>query len=269
MIKKSGAIFALTTLLVIVFLMVSLTQMVAVKANPWSVYTFMEPHVFIESPDASPWVIYQTTSIPIEVQVLPAPKTILVELSYILDGAPNVKLRITRYETSVTCFGKGTLSNLTDGFHKVTVVSVDSKGNVLSDSTTFLVNTTLIFPTLLLSPNNTTYYSKEIPLNYTINDPKYTVYYQLDNSRQKTLLTDNTTLSGLSEGQHTITAVATDHKTGTGIYSNQTANFAIDTINPTPTPPPTPTVPEFPSWIEITLLVTVLAVAIVFIRRRK
>ncbi len=232
------AVLALTAVLVIVFLMVSLTQMVAVKANPWSVYTFMEPHVFIESPDASPWVIYQTTSVPIEVQVLPAPKTISVELSYILDGAPNVKLRITRYETSVTCFGKGTLSNLTNGHHKVKAVSVDSKGNVLSDSTTFLVNTTLRFPTLLLSPNNNTYYSKEIQLNYTINDPKYTVYYRLDDSRQTTLA-DNTTLSELSEGQHTITVHATDHKTDTGLYSKQTANFTVDTINPTPTPTPT------------------------------
>ncbi len=168
--KISLGFAILTSFLVLIFLMQSMTQMVAVEANP---YNYISPYIFIESPDASPWVIYQTTNIPIEVQVLPAPKTSLVELSYILDGNPNVKLSITRYETSLTCTGKGTLSNLTDGYHKVTAVSVDSKGNVLSGSTTFLVNTTLRFPTLLLSPNNTTYYSKEIPLTYTINDPKY------------------------------------------------------------------------------------------------
>ena len=236
-----------------------------VEANPYNV---ISPYLFIESPDASPWVIYQTTSIPIEVEVLPAPKTNLVEISYILDGAPNVKLSITRYETSLTCYGKGTLENLTDGYHKVIAVSTDSKGNVLSDSTTFLVNTTLRFPTLLLSPNNTTFYSKEIPLTYTINDPKYTVYYRLDNSSKQITLTGNTTLSGLSEGQHTITAVASDHKTGTGLYSKQIANFTIDTINPTPTP--TPTVPEFPATLEITLLAMMaLVVAVVFRRKTK
>ncbi len=253
----------LTSFLVIIFLMEPLIQFGDVEANP---YNYISPYLFIESPDASPWVIYQTTSIPIEVEVLPAPKTNLVELSYILDGGSNVKLSITRYETSLTCFGKGTLTNLTDGYHKVTAVSVDSKGNVLSDSTTFLVNTTLRFPALLLSPNNTTYYSKEIPLTYTINDPKYTVYYQLDDSSKQIILTGNTTLSGLSEGQHTIKAVATDLETGTGIYSKQTANFTIDTINPTPTP--TPTVPEFPWLIILPMLLSVLFIVVLF-RKRK
>ena len=256
------AVFALNAILMIIFLLQPLSQMVAVEANPYNV---ISPYLFIESPDASPWVIYQTTSIPIEVEVLPAPNTNLVEISYILDGAPNVKLSITRYETSLTCFGKGTLNNLTDGYHKVIAVSVDSKGNVLSDSTTFLVNTTLRFPTLLLSPNNITYYSKEIPLTYTINDPKYWVYYQLDNLKQMHL-TGNTTLSSLSEGQHTITAVASDHKTGTGLYSKQIANFTIDTINPSPTP--TPTVPEF-SWLMILPLFLSLLSIVVLIKKRK
>jgi len=264
--QKANMVFVvLTSVLVIIFLMASIAQMVAVEANPYNV---ISPYLFIESPDASPWVIYQTTSIPIEVEVLPAPKTNLVEISYILDGAPNVKLSITRYETSLTCFGKGTLENLTDGYHKVIAVSTDSKGNVLSDSITFLVNTTLRFPTLLLSPNNTTFYSKEIPLTYTINDPKYTVYYRLDNSSKQITLTGNTTLSGLSEGQHTITAVASDHKTGTGLYSKQIANFTIDTINPTPTPTPTPSVPEF-SWLTILpLFLSILAIVVLF-RKRK
>lgn len=125
----------------------------------------------------------------------------------------------------------------------------------MSDSITFLVNTTFRFPTLLLSPNNSTYNSKEIPLTYTIDDSKYLVYYELDNSRQ-TRLTGNTTLSGLSEGQHTIRAFAADFMTDTGIYSKQTANFTIDTINPTPT------VPEF-SWVAVLpLLASVLLVTV-------
>lgn len=261
--KTSLSLAVLTSFLVIIFLIQPIAQMGGVEANPYNV---ISPYLFIESPDASPWVIYQTTSIPIEVEVLPAPKTSLVDLSYILDGGSNVKLSITRYETSLTCFGKGTLNNLTDGYHKVIAVSVDSKGNVLSDSTTFLVNTTLRFPILLLSPNNTTYYSKEIPLTYTINDPKYTVYYRLDDNSKQITLTGNTTLSSLSEGQHTITAVATDHKTGTGLYSKQIANFTIDTTNPSPTP--TPTVPEFSLLVIIPLMFSLFAVAVVLSHRK-
>jgi hypothetical protein len=258
----------LTAIVALIFLVELIPQMVAVEANP---YNYISPYIFIESPDASPWVIYQTTSIPIEVEVLPAPKTNLVDLSYILDGGPNVKLSITITETSATYFGKGTLGNLTNGYHTVTALSVDSKGNVLSESTKFLVNTTLIFPALLLSPNNTTYYSKEIPLTYTINDPKYTVFYRLDNSRQ-TQLTGNTTLSGLSEGQHTITAHATDHKTDTGLYSKQTANFIIDTTYPTPTPSPIlPTSPTATDStgnsisVPLSTLIVVLLVSVIII----
>jgi hypothetical protein len=258
-----------TAILIIIFL----AQSIAVEANP---YNFISPYLFIESPDASPWVIYQTNNIPIEVEVLPAPNTNLVEISYILDGSPNVKLGITRFETSLTCFGKGTLENLTDGYHKVTAVSTDSKGNVLSHSTTFLVNTTLSFPTLLLSPNNITYYSKEIPLTYTIDDPKYTVYYRLDDRSKQTTLTSNTTLTGLSEGQHTITAVATDHKTGTGLYSKQTAHFTIDTTSPIPTAtpylPPNRNAPHLdPTFylLPISIILAIIITAIVIYRRRK
>jgi hypothetical protein len=175
-----------------------------------------------------------------------------------LDGGPNIKLRIVRYENSAGYFGRGTLENLTNGYHTLRAYAYDAEGKmityqgiILTDSRTFTVNTTFVYPTILLSPNNITYSSKEIPLTYTIDNSTYTVYYELDNSRQTTLA-GNTTLSGLSEGQHTITAGA--YNVNTGIYSKQTANFNIDITNPSPVP--TPTVPEFP--ITITL-VTILA----------
>jgi len=270
MIKKSFIATCATLLLAIS--MLSAMQVKVAEANP---YNFISPYLFIESPDASPWVIYQTNSIPLEVEVLPAPKANLVEISYILDGTPNVKLSITRYETSLTCTGKGTLENLTEGYHKLTAVSVDSKGNVLSDSTTFLVNTTIRFPSLLLTPTNTTYYSKEIPLTYTIDDPKYWVHYQIDNLKQ-VHLTGNTTLMGLSEGQHTIIAVASDYETRSGLYSKQTANFTIDTTNPIPTATPyLPTNRNAPHLdptfylLPISIILAIIIVAIVIYRRRK
>ncbi len=219
-------------MLLLVFLVQSIAQSGVVDANP---YNFITPYLSIDSPNA--YRIYQTTSVPIEVHVLPAPNTNLVDLSYILDGAPNVKLSITNYQNTHTCTGKGTMYNLTDGYHKVIVLSTDSKGNVLSDSNTFLVNTTFRYPTFLLSPQNITYYSNEIPLTYSV-DKQLGVEYSLDNSGYKQLRDGNTTLTGLSEGQHIITVTA--FSIDDGIYSIQTANFTVDTTNPSPT------VPEFP-----------------------
>jgi hypothetical protein len=99
-----------TAILLLVFLLGFAVQMGVVDANP---YNFISPYLFIDSPDA--YRVYQTTSVPLEVHVLPAPETNLVDLSYILDGAPNVKLSITRYENTHTCTGKGTMYNLTNG----------------------------------------------------------------------------------------------------------------------------------------------------------
>lgn len=64
--KISLSLAILTSFLVIVFLMQPLTQMATVKANP-----FGDPFILIDSPDAYPQDIYQTTSIPIEVILTP------------------------------------------------------------------------------------------------------------------------------------------------------------------------------------------------------
>jgi hypothetical protein len=243
-----------------------IAQFGAVEAYPFSNH----PTLFIESPSNYPEDIYQTTSIPIEVKAEPYETGIkFVDIYYSLDDGPNIKLTIVRYEANGTIntayFGKGTLDNLTNGYHTVKAYSTDTQGNTLSHSRTFLVNTTLRFPTLLLSPNNITYYSKEVPLTYTIDDSKYIVDYQLDNSGGNRL-TGNTTLSGLSEGRHTIIAHASDIKTG--IYTKQTSNFTVDTTNPFPVP--TETVPEFPSALIAAFLVAaVLSVSVIFRRKTK
>jgi hypothetical protein len=155
------------------------------------------------------------------------------DIYYTLDGEQTMKLSITTYATTTDLDGKGTLENLTDGYHTIKAFSTDTQGETLWDSKTFLVNTTIIFPTLLLSPLNTTYNTKDIPLTYTIDNSKYTGYYSLDNSGDK-LLDSNTTLAGLSEGQHTIIARATN---GTEIYSKQTINFTINTTSSFPISP--------------------------------
>jgi hypothetical protein len=256
-----------TAVLMIFFLLEPLTLKGTVEANPGSEY----PSIFIQSPSAYPSEIYQETSIFIQVwrEFSPFEKTKSVDIYYRLDGGPKTELNITTYGTSTDKFGIGTLENLTDGFHTVTAYSTDTQGKIISHSITFLVNTTITFPTLLLSPTNTTYNTKEIPLTYTIDDPKSTVTYRLDPTNVPMIdtpkpLYSNTTLSELSEGQHTITVKATDPDTGE-LYSKQTVNFTIDTTKPVPTP----TVPEsstrsleFQAALAITFL-TIIALAVV------
>ncbi|MCW4002827.1 MAG: hypothetical protein NWE95_02815 [Candidatus Bathyarchaeota archaeon] len=248
-----------------------LAQKGAVEANPGPEY----PTIFIQSPSPYPIEIYQETSILIQVwrEFSPFEKTRSVDIYYRLDGGPKTELSITTFGTSTDKFGVGTLENLTDGFHTVTAYSTDTQGKTISDSVTFLVNTTIIFPKLLFCPTNTTYNTKEIPLTYIIDDPKCAVTYRLDPTTVPMMdtpkpLYGNTTLSELSEGKHTITVKATN--SDTGFFSKQTANFTIDTTKPAPTP----TVPEsstrslkFPAELAIIFLtIMALAVAVVLMK---
>ena len=214
------AVLALTTILAIVFLIQPLAQMVSVKANP-----FNYPTIGIVSPETSQAEIYQNTSIPIEVSVYPhTTNTGFVDIFYSLDGGSNITLSIFRYETSSGYFGRGTLVNLTNGYHTLKAFSTDTQGNIISDSKIFLVNTTYRFPTFLLSPLNSTYNSNEVPLTYTV-DEQIGAEYRLDNSGYN-LLQGNKTLTKLSEGKHIIIVKAFG---ADGIYSKQIAYFEINT----------------------------------------
>ena len=232
----------------------------------------------IESPLPYPGEIYQETSILIQVHREFSPfeaEPNSVDIYYSLDGDPKTKLNITTYGISSDLFGIGTLDNLTDGFHTMEAYSTDTQGNTISDSTTFQVNTTIRFPQFLLSPMNTTYYSKEIPLTYTIDDSKYVVYYRIDNYGTY-LIDDNSTLPEYyaTEGHHTITAKAYDLK-GT-MYSKQKANFTIDTTNPFPTSTPISSpIPGLEPFSTILVAALVAAIAIigtslfVYLKKRK
>jgi len=254
-----------TAILAIFFLIIPLAPRVGTEAQYPS-----GPTITIEYPKTYREEIYQTSNVPVKVDVatyeLVTGKKAVVNMYYSLDGGHIVLLSFSRIKDSTSYSGTGTLDNLTDGYHTLNVFSTDTQGEVLSDSQQFLVNTTFRYPTILLSPMNTTYYSKDIPLTYTIDSPKY-VFYQLDDSQDwwKEPLEGNTTLLGLSEGQHTIKIRASDEN---GVYSKQTANFTIDTINPTPAP--TPTVPEFSPWIILTLFTTATALTLLaYFKRHK
>lgn len=249
-----------TAILATLFLMASLAKFAAVEANP---LTFDCPYIHIDLPKVYPY-IYQETSIPIEVRVCTFfSGRNFVDVYYILDDGPKMPLSISTLEGATCIFGKGTLVNLTDGYHTVKAYATDTQGNTISWSTTFLVNTTIRFPPFVLSPTNTTYYSKEISFTYTIDDSRYVIYISIDNNPREDRVDGNTTLLDLSEGQHTITAIAYD--LNGLIYSKQTVHFTINTTSPAPTssPEPTSTPSNEPRSADQQVIVVVAITAVV------
>jgi len=107
---------------------------------------------------------------------------------------------------------------LTDGYHNLSVHSL---------SRNFLVNATGFHTPELLSPINTNYTKNSIPLTFTCDQNKYTVYYNFNNSGY-TAITSNTTLSGLADGRYTITIKAMN---GDIAYSQQ--QLTIFNVNTT------------------------------------
>jgi hypothetical protein len=85
------------------------------------------------------------------------------------------------------------------------------------------------------SPENKTYYTTDIPLNFTINEPVSQMRYKLD-AQAAFEISGNTTLTGLSYGSHNLTVTATDVAGNTG--TSETIYF---TIAEEPKPEPFPT----------------------------
>ena len=81
----------------------------------------------------------------------------------------------------------------------------------------------------LISPENTTYTSANVTLNFTVNKQTSWMGYSLD--RQETVtVTGNTTLAGLSWGMHNVTVYAKDMFENTG--ASETISFSVDVPEP-------------------------------------
>ena len=230
MIKKSKAIFAFTTLLVIIFLLQPIAQLITVEGNPIPT----SPKIVIASPESyEKGKIYQETTVHVAVLVVQSSQSLkITDISYSIEGNTKIPLNLSFQ----TAFGKtgynatGTMGNLTNGYHSLTAYALDTQRKVISTSTTFLVNTTFSYPKFLLSPMNTSYSKNKVPLTYTTGKAtRPVVYYRLDdysNYIGGIVLTSNTTLSGLSEGQHKVTIKAENVFAN---YSENTVYFEINT----------------------------------------
>ena len=152
-------------------------------------------------------------------------------------------------QMNVTVSGNTTIASLSDGVHTITVYANDIVGNVgYSDVVWFTIKPPVkdtIPPTVsILSPENITYATTDIPLIFTVDESVLWMAYSIDN-KANTSITVNTTLSELSEGSHCVRLYANDTAGNTGI--SEMIYFSIEVAQLEP----------FPTWIVMIIVVTV------------
>ncbi len=81
----------------------------------------------------------------------------------------------------------------------------------------------------VLSPENKTYPSSDIALTLAFDKPTFWIGYSLD-SQANVTISGNTTLTGLSEGSHSLTVYAND--TGENMGYSDPVHFSVDTVTP-------------------------------------
>jgi hypothetical protein len=109
------------------------------------------------------------------------------------------------------------LPHLSDGVHRIVIYASDMARNVgASDVIHFTVDTSP--PSIrLLSPQNQTYTTTEVLLDFMLNETASWTAYSLDGQEPVTT-TGNISLTDLASGSHTITVYAKD------AYSNMVAS---------------------------------------------
>jgi hypothetical protein len=118
------------------------------------------------------------------------------------------------------------------GNYSVSVRIKDSLGNyILCPSTCpyyIYIHPTPPINITLLTPENTTYNTGDIPLNFTVSEPAKLVSYSID-ARANVPITMNSTLTGLSNGAHNITLCAADALGNT--RNSETISFMVTKEN--------------------------------------
>jgi hypothetical protein len=218
-------VLALALILVLFFSVLTGTGVVNLaKANP----------NFYHLPGAriiSPWNdTYSTNIIQLEIEG-PSYTASTIKCWYRVDDEEGVYVDWVNGETL-----KREL-NLTEGTHSISVKLIFAFDPVYAKSCTdvqFEIDTT---PpnTTVLSLENKTYDTRDVPLNFTVNEPVTQLAYSLDGQENVTV-TGNTTLNNLSPGSHNIVVYAWD-TAGLGppqrnIGASETIYF---TIQPFPT----------------------------------
>jgi hypothetical protein len=201
------------------------------------------PYVSILSPENK---IYPAKDVPLAFTVTEP----TLWMAYSLDGQANI-----------TTSGNTTLIGLSEGAHTIVVYANDTAGNMGASNLIYFTIDTVSPTIIILSPENKTYTTDSVSLNFTINEATSWIGYSLD-GQMNTTITGNTTLSELSDGPHDLVIYARDPAGNTG--TSETLHFGIES----PPPPPEP----FPQWGLVVIVIIAGAAAaflIYYVRTKK
>lgn len=226
-----------TAILIIVFLIQPLAEVAVADAPSYQ--------LAIQSPLPSEIKIYNATTIQVKISATTYTLNKVVAIYYSLDGSSKMLLNQangTDRNGFMDYTAIGTLNNLANGEHSLSAYAVDSQGGTLTREITFSVNTAHTYPAFIFSPLNISYSYNNIPLELAIDSltdkdrlsenyySDLTIDYKLDNSSTHTMK-GNSTLLGLTDGQHKITVTAYTSIGSPNIptlYSEQTTYFTVD-----------------------------------------
>jgi len=123
-------------------------------------------------------------------------------------------------------------------------------------------------PTIsILSPENKTYTVNDVPLTFTVSELTSWIGYSLDGQANMTI-TGNTTLSGLSDGSHSLIVYAKDTAGNTG--ASETLYFTIETQQEEEEEEEmVPFWTQWWFWTTVIAVIAVLAGAVYFLKKRK
>jgi hypothetical protein len=139
-------------------------------------------------------------------------------IGYSLNGQPNA-----------TIMGNTTLLGLPDGSYSIVVYANDTGDNMGASETIYF--TIARAPEItILSPENITYATNDIPLVFTVNETTSWMGYSLDGQANVTVF-GNTTLLGLPDGAHNVVVYAND--TFGNVAPSNIVYFSVDATPPT------------------------------------
>ena len=165
------------------------------------------------------------------------------------------------YKENIT--GNGVLPELSEGLHNLTVYLIRdaSTADIHYGETVPLANASFIIDTIppnvtILLLENKTYYSPDIEMNFSVTEAASQVTYGLD-GKENVTISENTTLTGLANGNHNVTFYATDEA---GNTASQTVYFTVAE--------PFPTVPVAVASVAVVAIVLVAA-GLLLVRKRR
>lgn len=254
------------------------------KANPLVNYNGPPfPWIRINSPTTQD--IYNSTVVPLDLYLFANEWVLnrssgkseyetLLWLNYTLDGVEHslTDFRVLECSIPFTTDASASIVNLYSGNQPLVVYGQTTYGSNVSTSLVFCVHAPPLIDNVTVE--NQTYAKIARPMLFHVNEAASWIGMSLDGEGNLTIY-GNCTLTGLSEGNHTMTIFCND--TFGNMVKSDTIFFTITLPSATPTPTPTieptlapsPSVPEFPAWIASPVLVAVAAMAAYLAKNKK